>query len=54
MHIVQRDFSATTKIRVVSEASGKSSTEVSLNDTLLVGPTVHSLLIDVLLQLRSH
>ncbi len=35
-------------------ASAKSSTGTSLNDTLLVGPTVHPPLIDVLLRFRTH
>ena len=36
------------------DTSAKSSNGVSLNDTLLVGPTVHSPLIDVLLRFHSH
>ena len=36
------------------DASCKSSSGVSLNDTLLVGPTVHPPLIDVLLRFHSH
>ena len=49
MHAVRKDSSTTTKIRAVFDASAQTSTGVSLNDTLLVGPTVHSSLIDVLL-----
>ena len=52
MHIVQKESSSTTKIRAVFDA--KSSTGVSLNDTLLVGPTVHSPLVDVLLRFRLY
>ena len=54
MHIVYKDSSTTTKIRPVFDASAKSSSGVSLNDTLLVGQTVHSSLIDVLLRFRMH
>ena len=52
MHIVRKESSSTTKIRAVFNASAKSSTGVSLNDTLLVGPTVHPPLVDVLLRFR--
>ena len=54
MHAVRKEHSTTTRIRAVFDASAKSSTGVSLNDTLLVGPTVHSPLIDVLLRFRFH
>ena len=54
MHAVCKEDSTTTKLRVVFDASAKSNTGVSLNDTLLVGPTVHSPLIDVLLRFRTH
>ena len=50
MHAVYKASSTTTKVRAVFDASAKSSTGVSLNDTLLVGPTVHPPLIDVLLR----
>ena len=43
MHTVHKDLSTTTKIRAVFDASTKSSSGVSFNDTLLVGPTVHPL-----------
>ncbi len=36
------------------DASAKSASGVSLNDILLVGPTVHSTLIDILLRFRFH
>ena len=49
-----KDASTTTKVRAVFDASAKSSTGVSLNDTLLVGPTIHPPLIDVLLLFRSY
>ena len=53
MHAVHKEKSTTTKLRVVFDASAKSSTGVSLNDSLLVGPTVHPPLIDVL-RFRTH
>ena len=44
----------TTKIRAVFDASAKSLTGISLNDILLVGPTITSPLMDVLLRFRFH
>ena len=49
VHAARKESSSTTKIRAVFNTSAKSS-GVSLNDTLMVGPTVHSSLIDVMLQ----
>lgn len=54
MHAVRKEHSTTTKLRVVFDASAKSASGVSLNDTLLVGPTIHPSLVDVLLRFRSH
>ena len=54
MHAVYKASSSTTKIRAVFDASARSSTGVSLNDTLLVGPTIHPPLVDVLLRFRLH
>ena len=54
MHAVVKESSSTTKIRAVLDAWPKSSSGVSLNDQLLVGPTVHSTLVDVLLRFRHH
>ena len=54
MHAVVKESSSTTKIRAVFDASAKSSSGVSLNDQLLIGPTVHSTLVDVLLRFRRH
>lgn len=53
-YVVRKESSTTTKIRAVFDAPAKSSTGVSLNDTLLVGPIVHPPLIDVLLRFRFH
>ena len=54
MHAVHKASSTTTKIRAVFVASAKSSTGVSLNNTLLVGPTIHPPLVDVLLRFRLY
>lgn len=48
---VLRD-SITTKCRVVFDASAKTSTNVSLNDLIPVGPTIQSDLFSILLRLR--
>ena len=54
MHTVRKESSSTSKIRVVFNASAKTLPGVSLNDQLLVGPTVHPSLIDVLLRSRKY
>ena len=54
MHVVYKSSSTTTKIRAVFDASANSTSGVSLNDCLLVGPTVHSPFVDVLLRFRLH
>ena len=52
MHAVYKESSNTTKVCVVFDAPVPSSSGVSLNDKLLVGPTVHSSLVDVLIRFR--
>ncbi|XP_046810016.1 uncharacterized protein LOC124420600 [Lucilia cuprina] len=42
----------TTKWRVVFNASSKTSTQKSLNDTLMIGPTIQDDLFSILLQFR--
>ena len=54
MHAVKKESSTTTKVRAVFDASAKSSSGASFNDLLLVGPTTHPPLIDVLLRFRLH
>ena len=49
MHTVMKGLSTTLKMRVVFDPLAKSTSGMSLNDHLLVGPTVHLSLIDVLL-----
>lgn len=54
IHVVRKETSSTTKVRAVFDASAKSSSGLSLNETFIVGPTVHPPLIDVLLRFRLH
>lgn len=54
MHSVRKESSTTSRVRAIFDASAKTSTGISLNDTLMVGPTVHSSLIDVLLRFQMH
>ena len=54
IHLVTKESSTTTKIRTVFDTSAKTSTGESLNDTLMVGSTVHYSLIDVLLRFQFH
>ena len=54
MHVVRKETSTSSRVRVVFDASAKTTTGTSLNDQLLVGPTVYSPLIDVLLRFRRH
>ena len=54
VHVVRMGSSITTKVRAVFDASAKTSTGVSLNDILLVGPMVHPPLVDVPVRLRFY
>lgn len=53
-HAVINESSSTTKLRVVFDASAKTSTGVSLNDIMLTGPTLQDNLVDILLRWRKH
>ena len=53
-HSVDKESSNTTKVRVVFDASAKTGKGVSLNDSLMVGPTIQLKLIGHLLRFRSH
>ncbi|XP_076661018.1 uncharacterized protein LOC143364711 [Halictus rubicundus] len=53
-HAVIKPSSSTTKVRVVFDGSAKSSTGISLNDTLLTGPTIQDDLFCHLLRFRMH
>lgn len=51
---VIREASSTTKVRVVFDASAKSSTGLSLNDTLMAGPTIQQDIFSILCRFRCH
>ncbi|XP_076664982.1 uncharacterized protein LOC143367242 [Andrena cerasifolii] len=53
-HGVIKTTSQTTKLRVVFDASAETSTGVSLNDTLHIGPKIQDDLIYILLRFRIH
>ncbi|XP_057337763.1 uncharacterized protein LOC130675883 [Microplitis mediator] len=53
-HPVIKESSSTTKVRVVYNASAKTSTGISLNDCLKVGPVVQHTSFDIILRFRTH
>ena len=53
-HAVVKNDSLTTKIRVVFDGSAKSSSGISLNETLMNGPTIQDDLFSILVRFRSH
>ncbi|XP_053623554.1 uncharacterized protein LOC128682758 [Plodia interpunctella] len=53
-HPVIRDSSETTRLRVVFNASMKTSSNRSLNDIQLVGPVVQDDLFNILIRFRQH
>ncbi|XP_062538827.1 uncharacterized protein LOC134207125 [Armigeres subalbatus] len=53
-HPVFKEFSTTTKIRVVFDASCKTSSGFSVNDLQLVGPVVQEDLLSIHIRFRSH
>ena len=54
MYTVRKEMSFTSKVRVVFDTSAKNASGTSLNDHLLIGPTVHPSIIDILLRFRRH
>lgn len=52
-HAVFKD-SSTTKLRVVFDASRKSSNQKSLNDNLLIGPTIQQDMSSIIMRWRKH
>ena len=53
-HAVVKATSLTTKTRVVFDGSAASSTGISLNQTLMVGPTIQDDLFSIILRFRTH
>lgn len=53
-HAVIREDKSTSKVRVVFDASCKNEKGVSLNDTLMIGPTLQSDLRHIILRWRVH
>ena len=53
-HAAMKEESTTTKLRVVFDGSCKTSSGISLNDLQLVGPTIQSDLLAILLRFRQH
>lgn len=53
-HGVTREESTTTKLRMVFDASCKTSSGQSLNNLLMVGPKVQQELMEILIRFRQH
>ena len=54
MHGVEKEASTTTELRIVFDASAKTTSGYSLNDQLLTGPNLYPLLTNVLMKFRLH
>ena len=53
-HFVLKSESTSTKFRVVFDGSAKTSSGLSLNNSLMVGPTIQDDLFSLLIRFRSH
>ncbi|XP_036340110.1 uncharacterized protein LOC118749413 [Rhagoletis pomonella] len=53
-HCVTKEDSSTTKLRVVFDASCRTSNGIALNQILRVGPTLQDTIFTVLLRFRTH
>ncbi|KYN00594.1 hypothetical protein ALC62_08632, partial [Cyphomyrmex costatus] len=53
-HAVIKEASISTKLRVVFDASSPTTSGKSLNDCLLVGPTIQPKLFELLIRFRQH
>lgn len=52
-HCVVKETSTTTKLRMVFDASSKTTSGISLNDVLMVGPVIQQDLFSILLRFRG-
>ncbi|XP_065089784.1 uncharacterized protein LOC135710976 [Ochlerotatus camptorhynchus] len=53
-HAIVKPSSSTTKLRVVFDASARSDTNVSLNDVLMIGPTIQDTIAAIVLRSRKY
>ena len=53
-HAVIKESSSTTKLRVVFDASAKTTSGVSLNDCLTIGPALFPNITDILIRFRTY
>ena len=53
-HCVLKEYSTVTKLRVVFDASAKTTSGVSLNDNLMLGPKIQRDLFEILIRFRFH
>ncbi|CAB0011081.1 unnamed protein product, partial [Nesidiocoris tenuis] len=53
-HSVIRESSSTIKLRVVFDASAKTTTGISLNDIMMVGPCIQDSLFSILIRFRTY
>ena len=53
-HCVLKESSTTTKLRVVFDASAETTSGVSLNDNLMLGPKIQKDLFEILIRFRFH
>lgn len=53
-HAVMKENSTTTKLRVVFDASAKTSSGITLNEKMMIGPILQQELVSTLLRWRKH